>query len=290
MNGKGALPRCRVLVGSLLCLCAMTQPLTQSLPNEYSRRLFRALRTGRYHALRAASLVDTPVQKLNGKSPYPPIHLRREVGPLAGFDTSATATIERMRTVAGLTNTSNFLDMGCGCGAVPIALKQFGSFDGEYIGLDVMRPLVEWCERRLADDKTKFAYFDYWSGTYNPSGQRFLAFPVEDGWSDVVLMKSVFTHMLPEDVAHYLKETRRVLAADGVAVLTAKLFTSVNPDIAACWPYVSDCGSYRFLRAASPESSIAYTTSWMETAMNNAGLKFSYTDGAAQGTMIVQYS
>lgn len=225
------------------------------------------------------------MQRLNGRRVYPPIQLRREVGPLASFDTSAVATLERMRFTAGLTPTSRFFDMGCGCGAVPLALNEFGSFGGEYLGLDVMRPLVGWCEKHLANERTRFVHFDYWSGTYNPEGTRFLRFPVDDGWADVILMKSVFTHMLPEDVAHYLRETARVLALSGTAVLTAKLYEEETPLICAGWPNVGAEGSYRFLRRDSPESSVAYSREWMDSAMADAGLVYEYDDGVAQGRM-----
>lgn len=207
------------------------------------------------------------------------------MGPLASFDTSAVATLERMRFTAGLTPTSRFFDMGCGCGAVPLALNEFGSFGGEYLGLDVMRPLVGWCEKHLANERTRFVHFDYWSGTYNPEGTRFLRFPVDDGWADVILMKSVFTHMLPEDVAHYLRETARVLALSGTAVLTAKLYEEETPLICAGWPNVGAEGSYRFLRRDSPESSVAYSREWMDSAMADAGLVYEYDDGVAQGRM-----
>ena len=42
-------------------------------------------------------------------------------------------------------------------------------------------------------------------------------FPYEDGEFDVVVLTSVFTHMLPDDVAHYLDEIARVLKPGGRA-------------------------------------------------------------------------
>jgi ubiquinone/menaquinone biosynthesis C-methylase UbiE len=58
---------------------------------------------------------------------------------------------------------------------------------------------------------------------YNPSGRYLTAdyrlpFPAET--FSVVLLKSVFTHMMPADVKVYLQEVGRVLRPGGCAVIT----------------------------------------------------------------------
>ena len=45
-------------------------------------------------------------------------------------------------------------------------------------------------------------------------------FPYEDNIFDFVVLNSVFTHMLPEDVAHYFSEIARVLRPGGRSFIT----------------------------------------------------------------------
>lgn len=44
---------------------------------------------------------------------------------------------------------------------------------------------------------------------------RTITLPLEDGTVDVVILWSVFTHMFEHDIAHYLREFRRVLRPNG---------------------------------------------------------------------------
>ena len=50
--------------------------------------------------------------------------------------------------------------------------------------------------------------------------------PFPDATFDVVLLKSVFTHMLPADVRHYLQEISRVLKQGGRSIITYFLLNS----------------------------------------------------------------
>lgn len=250
--------------------------------------LFHLIRRTRLAALAAGSLVDAPANWLNDKRPWPPIQMRREVGPLRVFEGSAHATVESLRHNAGLRPGSRFLDVGCGCGAIPLALTMYGPHDGTYHGLDVDKRMIRWCTRHLASSGMRFSHHDYWSALYNPKGTRMLPLSVEDGWADVVLMKSVLTHLLPDDTVWYLQETARVLAPDGTAVLTAVLYDEVSPSINRLFPH--DGGVYRFLRSYSPESSIALKRSWVDEQVARAGLSYVYEPGVVQGSMIVRHA
>src|SRR3954463_11868604 len=95
---------------------------------------------------RAASVVAGPVNWLNHKRPYPPIHLRREVGPLKVFEASAAAMVSGLRYTAGLAPETRLLDMGCGCGALPLMLNLYDNYRGQYHGLDVDGAMIDWCE------------------------------------------------------------------------------------------------------------------------------------------------
>jgi SAM-dependent methyltransferase len=217
------------------------------------------------------SPVDAVGRALNKKTRYPPIHLRRHAGPLEAFERTAGEYAGYLVTLAGLRPTSHVLDVGCGPGAMAITLNEKLGPDGRYVGLDVYRDAVDWASKHLSDTRISFKHHDYWSGTYNPTGVRFLPFDIDDGWADTVLLKSVITHLLPDDVTFYLGEIRRVLALRGRAVVTAFLFEEVDDEVASRFPY--DQPPFRYSRRGSPESAVAYQRDWMINAFEKADLR-----------------
>ena len=68
-----------------------------------------------------------------------------------------------------------------------------------------------------------FTVVDIQNGAYNPTGKyksSHFHFPYPDGSFDVVFLASLFTHMLPSDVKHYLHEIVRVLKPGGRSLIT----------------------------------------------------------------------
>jgi len=117
------------------------------------------------------------------------------------------------------------LDVGSGAGRVAIQLMNYLSPTGAYRGFDLLQPCVEWCQQSLTTVRPnfQFAHADVHSPLYNPTGTQtseHFRFPYEDGSFDVVLLSSVFTHMLPGAVTHYVEEIRRVLKPGGRVLVT----------------------------------------------------------------------
>ena len=78
-------------------------------------------------------------------------------------------------------------------------------------------------EHRPAPSRFRFAVADVHNGQYNPDAETQASeytFPYGDEEFDVVVLTSVFTHMLPDDVAHYLDEIARVLKPGGRTLIT----------------------------------------------------------------------
>jgi SAM-dependent methyltransferase len=119
----------------------------------------------------------------------------------------------------------------------------------------------------------RFVHADVYSKYYNPRGKRAAAaysFPYADATIDCVFLTSVFTHMLPDDVPHYLSEISRVLVPGGRCIssfwITDKprhhRFSDVayvkSPDEPECSVYYVEA----FVRASHDRNGLAIERIW----------------------------
>lgn len=125
---------------------------------------------------------------------------------------------------AGLQPTDVFLDLGCGNGSVARALTSYLQSPGRYEGLDVSGDSVRWLQENYAGRPAfRFTHANVFNKMYNPRATVKAAeyrLPYPDGTFTQALLKSVFTHMHPRDVRHYLRELGRVIRPCGRAVIT----------------------------------------------------------------------
>jgi len=109
-------------------------------------------------------------------------------------------------------------------GSVARSLTQFLSPAGRYEGVDVNARTIAWLQDRYQPyPGFHFTHADVRDKVYNSGGAQQGAqyrFPFPDNTFDLVLLKSVFTHMLPADVTTYTSEISRVLKKGGRAVVT----------------------------------------------------------------------
>ena len=115
------------------------------------------------------------------------------------------------------------LDLGCGLGRMAVPLARYLSPRGRYEGYDVDAEAIRWCRDHIgaAHRNFRFTAADVHSARYNPGGSASPAairLPYEDGAFDVAFLASVFTHLLPDAVARYLHELKRVLKPGGRCV------------------------------------------------------------------------
>lgn len=134
---------------------------------------------------------------------------------------------------ADLTPKARVFDIGCGCGRLAAALTNYLGPDARYEGLDIHRPYVDWCDRHITPRFPQFHFqvHDVYNKQYNPTGRlksTEFAFPFPDASFDVVVLTSVFTHMLPRDVEHYLREISRVLVPGGRCLATFFVLDAVS--------------------------------------------------------------
>ncbi len=114
----------------------------------------------------------------------------------------------------------SLLEVGCGVGRDAIQLTKCISNEGSYIGVDIIKPSIEWCQNnitRLFSNFT-FLHYDVKSQIHNSNGTintTDILFPIKDKSIDRIILQSVFTHMFEKEITHYLKEFERILKDDG---------------------------------------------------------------------------
>jgi SAM-dependent methyltransferase len=173
-------------------------------------------------AYRTATLVDR-IARWRSDELLPPAHLRiyyyRTWSPKAFTRACEVARTEL--TSRGLRPEHRVLDIGSGIGI--LALSLVGYLRGGYDGVEIHPEAVTWCQRAITRRHPTFRFHraDLASSAYNPHGLVLASayrFPFPDQSFDFIFLGSVFTHMLPDPVEHYLHEISRLLAPDGVCV------------------------------------------------------------------------
>ena len=140
--------------------------------------------------------------------------------------------VNKLEHLGGLRCTDHVLEVGCGIGRIAIPLVGFLS-EGSYEGFDVVCHGIEWCQKVITPKhpQFRFQWVNLYNKTYNPESQTLASkyrFPYPDETFDFTFLTSVFTHLLPSDLQHYLSEIHRTLKSGGVCFFTAFL---INDDV-----------------------------------------------------------
>ena len=247
-----------------------------------NRNTINLLRSIRNAGLVALGPVDYLKRVVSGKTDLPPLHLRRYVGPLQSFELSGAEFMGYLRELAGLKREGRVLDIGCGCGQMALHLKDYLNANGSYAGVDIHRPSIKWCQKKIVrrHHNFHFAHIDVRNLAYNPNGTQAAAayrFPFEDRSFDLILLKSVFTHMRPPDVSNYFGEVSRLLKNDGRCLATFFLLNDAQATLAQqganALAFNYGAGEWRYVHEHSPESAIAYDETFVGQLLEKHGLK-----------------
>lgn len=175
--------------------------------------------------------------------------------------------LAHFRTLGGLEPHHRVLDVGCGIGRMAVPLTRYLTPEGSYDGFDIVPHGIAWCRRRISRrfPNFRFELAPIRNSDYNPEGALTAtqyAFPYADRAFDFVFMTSVFTHMLPDEVDHYLRETARVLAPGGRCFITWFLLNRESRDLIgegkSTLPFLHVLGDCLSTDATVREQAIAY--------------------------------
>lgn len=228
----------------------------------------------------------TPVDRMlrgNRHGILPPAHLRlyyyRTLEPARYARACDDVRNELMSR--GLQPQHRVLDIGSGIGNLAIGLIDY--LEGGYDGIEIHREAVEWCQAAITSAHPQFRFHraDLESSAYNPQGAADASgyrFPFPDETFDFILLSSVFTHMLPAEVEHYVQEIARVLKPQGACVASFFLLNDETyAGVAAGrsfipFPYEHPSRVYRLHDELKPAAAVAFQETFVHQILANAGL------------------
>jgi ubiquinone/menaquinone biosynthesis C-methylase UbiE len=187
------------------------------------------------------------------------------------FKKSGEILVDQIRKVTAVLPQFRILDVGCGIGRLAVPLTKILNENGSYEGFDIVKTGIDWCNTHIKPryPNFNFIHIDLKNDLYNLKTKkeaRNFVFPYKDNEFDLIILTSVFTHMMPDDVNNYLKEIFRVLKKGGNCFVT---FFLLNDEIKSSienrnyfnFPYKYD--HYRLLDKNVKEANIAYEESFL---------------------------
>ena len=170
--------------------------------------------------------------------PIPPMNLIRNAG-----STDVPHYIDNMFIYTKdvieqcmLKRNSKVWEIGCGAGRIPNGLINYLTVEGSYVGIDVDREAVAWCEKNIAVRNANFEFYpvnvanNYYYEDDNQELNKYDFSYLEDRQFDCAIALSVFNHLKLEDTKQYLQEISRRLTRNGVGYLT---FFTIDADFFA---------------------------------------------------------
>jgi len=213
--------------------------------------------------------------------PLPPQPFIDNVGG-GNFSKTGQHLFELLRDRCALKPNNKIFDLGSGCGRLAIPLTQYLDEDGEYDGLDIVLPMVEWCRTNISSRFPRFRFHHTnlkntaYNNNNNGADSKNYTFPFADGAFDVVVATSVFTHLIPQSADRYAKEVARVLKDDGCALLTFFLMTEDYDKNRAAglvkFDFTDRHSGHAFLVKDNPEAAVGYDEHHALPMLRSAGL------------------
>lgn len=206
-------------------------------------------------------------------------------GSVLTFGVEAGQCLAYLKLLCSLQPTDRVLDIGCGCGRNAFALRGHVS---EYVGFDIVPGLVDQARSFITDSNFTFLHFDLYSARYNPRQNAVkpedFTFPFDDNSFNIVMLNSVFTHLLPSALNNYVQEISRVLKKKGRCFATVFLRQNRQSVLGGSWTDSINSSSLyavendphnSFFSVADPveyDKMVIYDLAYMNQIFENAGM------------------
>ena len=192
------------------------------LPDRHLTKIPRSLVKGfRTAYLAALDFKDRFLRNNDDLTPPRSLHF---VGG-GNFKVIGETFVSHFIEICNLEPDETILDIGCGTGRMAVPLLRYLKGSGSYIGFDLSKKAIRWCNKQISSRNPKFSFYfaDIYNKEYNPNGEILSSnyrFPCKDESIDFAFAISVFTHMRTAEIRHYLEELKRSLKPGGRAMLT----------------------------------------------------------------------
>jgi SAM-dependent methyltransferase len=168
--------------------------------------------------------------------PFPPLEFRQLVSPIVDesyYDNPTGDYIWGALDIVPLSAGDVYervFDFGCGCGREARRLLFQRKRPRSYVGLDIHRRMIQWCQENLSFEGFSFHHHDVWNPNYAPENSRNRFLPIRPLGSGFTLIEanSVFTHLHDDQTQFYLEQMSSMLAPRGVIRATWFLFNKVG--------------------------------------------------------------
>jgi SAM-dependent methyltransferase len=205
---------------------------------------------------------------------------------LEEFKANGEEFLDIYKNICGLQPDETMLDVGSGIGRKTIPLTTYLSASARYEGIDIAAAGIDWCRQTITPRFPNFHFqqIAVHNGQYNPSGTcppSEYRFPFADGVFTFVMLGSVFTHMMPGDVEHYLSEVYRVMGP-GRCLISYFLLNDESRRLIAAgrstigFKIVRD--GYTTTSAEIPEHAVAFEESFITSLYGRLGFKIARLD------------
>jgi len=203
------------------------------------------------------------------------------VGGQEDFKSIGEEFLRYFRELGGLKPNERVLDVGCGIGRMAVPLTTYLDERGSYEGFDIVADGIDWCRKKITPKYPNFHFqlADVFNKKYNPNGKYPASeyhFPYENESFDFSFLTSVFTHMLPQDMEHYLYETARALKRNGRCLITFFLLNRESLGHMHCgrsiYDFKHEGREFRTIDETTPESAVAYDEKFIRGVYGEFGL------------------
>lgn len=214
----------------------------------------------------------------------PPTDIRNLVGPFSNaYYYAATGQVffEYFKGLCGLKPDEDVLDVGCGCGQMAAPLTRYLNSTSMYEGFDIVPESTKWAELNISSRYPNFHFHmaDVFNQSFHPAGQCKASeyrFPYNNESFDFIFLKSVFTHMLPQDMENYFSEICRVLRKGRRCLITYFLLNTQSlaqiKANASTQDFQYVFSKYRTTSETAPEGAIAYDETYIRGLYSKFGL------------------